>query len=273
MSNRMKITNIFKKILLSISILILLSYTASAEDVEVRVNAPEYVSDTFEVTIDIENVMNLDSGQFDLSFDPDVVNVTEVEAGNIDDTKLPVDMWDFIDNNRIRVSFNVPGAGGMDSPDVLSHYMPVSDTGGVDGSGYLTKITFTITGNEGDSCVLSLSDVSDSFKKGLVNVKTDFITTNWFDDIVIIGTNNPNEETLSYSAQITTADTVSNPTSISSITHEPEIEDVSDPTVRLEISQKDENEKITIVRSENFIAVYSIIGLLAIIYTMILLKW
>ena len=66
---------------------------------------------------------------------------------------------------------------------------------------------------------------------------------------------------------------VSNPTSISSITHEPAIEDVSDPTVRLEISQKNENEKITIVRSENFIAVYSIIGLLAIIYTMILLKW
>lgn len=273
MSNKIKITNILKKILLSISILIFLLYIAGAEDVEVRVNAPEYVSDIFEVTIDIENVMNLDSGQFDLSFDPDVVNVTEVEAGNIDDTEIPIDMWRFIDNGRIRVSFNVPGAGEMDSPGVLSHYMPAGDTGGVGGSGYLSKISFTITSNEKDSCVLSLSDVSDSFKRVLINVNTDFITASWFDDIVIIGTNNPNEKPLSDTSQIKQADIVSSPASISSTTHEPAIEDTSDPTMRLEKSQKDENEKLTIVSSDNYIAVYSIIGLLAIIYTIKLLKW
>jgi len=275
MQNKINIKLILVKPLLSVSILMLLLFTAGAEDVEVRVNAPEYVSDTFEVTIDIENVMSLDAGQFDLSFDPSVVNVMEVEAGNIEGTEVPVDMWRLIDNNMIRVCFNLPNAAVETNPGELSHnFMPETDPGGVDGSGYLAKITFTITGNTGDSCVLSLSDESDSFKRGLGDISLDPIPAIWFDDTVIIGTNSLDAEPLpaATAAQINPDGTASGPTSISSIAHEPAIEDKPDTTVPSGISQKDQNEELKTLTSESFIRIYSTIGLLALIYALALLK-
>jgi hypothetical protein len=42
--------------------------SAAQEEVEVRVNAPEYVAGTFNATIDVDNVTDFNSGQFDLSF-------------------------------------------------------------------------------------------------------------------------------------------------------------------------------------------------------------
>ena len=56
---------------------------AMTEKTRVCVNAPDVVSGVFEVTIDIHNVNDLNCGQFDLSFDPGVVNVTAVHDGNI----------------------------------------------------------------------------------------------------------------------------------------------------------------------------------------------
>ena len=99
----MKMNPIAKKIL-SIVLLMLLVIGAAADDeidpdadVNVTINAPEYVSeDTFEVTMDVTDVTDLDSGQFDLTFDPDVINVLDVEAGNIDDTEIPIDDWRII---------------------------------------------------------------------------------------------------------------------------------------------------------------------------------
>ena len=52
--------------------------SAAQEEVEVRVNAPAYVEGTFNATLDVDNVKDLNSGQFDLSFNSSVVNVTEV---------------------------------------------------------------------------------------------------------------------------------------------------------------------------------------------------
>lgn len=50
-------------------------------DVDVRVNAPEYVLDTFEVTIDVTDVTDLNSGTLDFTFDPDFTNVVDIEEG------------------------------------------------------------------------------------------------------------------------------------------------------------------------------------------------
>ena len=108
--------------------------------VPVTVNAPPVVTDTFEVTIDVENATNLDSGQFDLSFDPGVVIVKDVEGGSIGDTEIPVIAWWFKDVNRIEILFNLPGIRG------------------VSGSGCVAKITFEITGSEGDLCVLDIPE-------------------------------------------------------------------------------------------------------------------
>ncbi len=107
---------------------------------QVCVNAPEVVSGTFEVTINIYNAVNLDSGQFDLSFNSSVVNVTAVHDGNIDGRQVPVESWDFVDSGTIRVLFNLPGVTR------------------VSGQGQIATISFEVTGSQGDSCVLDISD-------------------------------------------------------------------------------------------------------------------
>ena len=129
----------------------------------VTVNAPPVVTDTFEVTIDVENVTDLDCGQFELFFDPGVVIVEDVAAGSIDDTEIPVIGWWFMDVNRIGVLFNIPGIRG------------------VSGSGYVAKINFEITGSEGDSCVLNISEGL------LVNNNADKMPVIWTDGEVTIG--------------------------------------------------------------------------------------
>ncbi len=138
-----------------------------AEKMQVCVNAPEVVSGAFNVTIDIHNVADLDSGQFDLSFNSSVVNVTAVHAGNIDGKQVPVDSWQFMDAGTIRMLFNLPGVRG------------------VSGSGYVARIDFEVTGSHGDISVLDISDV------GLVDTGADEIPAVWIDDEVTIGEHTP----------------------------------------------------------------------------------
>ena len=64
--------------------------SAAQEEVEVLVNAPEHVAGTFNATIDVVNVTDFNSGQFDLSFNSSVVNVTEVKEGEIDGVAVPI---------------------------------------------------------------------------------------------------------------------------------------------------------------------------------------
>ena len=111
-----------------------------AQKTQVYVNAPEVVSGAFNVTIDIYNVVDLDSGQFDLSFDPSVVNVTGVDSGNIGGTTVPISDWRFMDADTIRVLFDLPDA------DLVS------------GAGSLTTVNFEITGSAGDNSVLDISN-------------------------------------------------------------------------------------------------------------------
>ncbi len=66
--------------------------SAAQEEVEVRVNAPAYVVGSFNATIDEDNVTALNSGQFGLSFNSGVVNVTGVKEGKIDGVAVPISM-------------------------------------------------------------------------------------------------------------------------------------------------------------------------------------
>ncbi len=135
------ITLMMSKILSTIIILsmasMILSTPVAAYQTSVSVNAPESVDSDFSVVIEIENAVDLDSGQFDLYFDPDAVNVTSVGDGNIGGTTMPIDNW-AVDRDRIRVLFNLPGIGG------------------VSGSGSLATIHFE-TIMPGD-CVMEISD-------------------------------------------------------------------------------------------------------------------
>lgn len=124
-----------------------------AQQTEVRINTPEWVEGTTVYAIlEINNVGNLDSGQFDLSFDSSVLKVVNVEDGSIEGTKIPV-QWRSIDADTIRVIFNLEGVTG------------------ITGSGQLAKIGFEVTGH-GDSTL----DISKGL---LVDTEANEISTNW----------------------------------------------------------------------------------------------
>ncbi|MEA1907058.1 MAG: dockerin type I domain-containing protein, partial [Euryarchaeota archaeon] len=131
----------------SLDALMILTMAQKAQKAQVRVNAPDVVSGEFDATIDIYNVVDLDSGQFDLWFDSGVVNVTGVDSGSIDGTVIPVgnwtvmhgtDNWDY--DKLVRVVFDMP------------------EVTGVSGSGHIATIHFEVTGTAGDTGVLDLSD-------------------------------------------------------------------------------------------------------------------
>jgi|GEM_PF-1725248 len=108
--------------------------------VPVVINAPEVVTDAFTATVDSEDVLGMNSGQFDLTFDPSVVNVTNVSSGDVSGTTVPIALWRFMDTDTIRVLFKLSGADG------------------VSGTGSVATIEFAVSGSQGDTSVLDISD-------------------------------------------------------------------------------------------------------------------
>jgi hypothetical protein len=257
---------IMKKMLLLFTLVtvLVMPATGAAEEepkanVGVRVNAPESVSGTFEVTIDIEDVTDFDSGQFDLSFDPDVVSFVNVEPGSIDGNEVPIDMWRLMDDGRVRVLFNL------------------KDADGVSGSGYVASIIFETKGVQGDTSVVGVSkgtlvkpnsgkdvDSSDGAPK---------IPADWFNDTVTIGTA-MQASSIPRSTPRPTSDAVSDqsldpapePTT-ASVVHDTPI--ATDSVMTSEKSEPDAQEILT---TQNFIALYAFIGLFAFVYALTLLR-
>ena len=147
----------------TISSLDVLMILMMAQMTQVSADAPEIVSDAFDVTIEIYDVMDLDSGQFDLTFDPAVVNVTGVSSGEIDGTTIPIDSWNFTDAGTIRVLLN-----------------PLEVTG-VSGDGQIATISFEIVGAAGDASVLELS------RGSFVDCGSNETPALWFGCEVVIG--------------------------------------------------------------------------------------
>ena len=257
---------VMKKMLLLftfIAILVMLATGTAAEEpeanVSVRVNAPKSVSGTFEVTIDIEDVIDLDSGEFDLSFDPDVVSFVDVEPGSIDDTDVPIAMWRLMEDSRVRVTFNLPGA------DVVS------------GSGYVTRIIFDVVGAQGDTSVMDIS-------KGLLvkpNPGTSIhhsdsaskILADWFNDTVTIGDTTqatPIARSTPRPTPDAALDQSLNPTqepTTTSVVHD--VSSVADSAIE---SEKDEPNGPELLTTQNCIYLYTLIGLFAFIYAFTLLR-
>jgi hypothetical protein len=128
----------------------------------VSVDAPEYVEDTFNATIRIENVTEFNAGQFDLSFDSSVVIVTEARDGEIDGEAVPVFDWSFFDTDTIRVLVKLPGVEGAS------------------GSGYLAEVEFKVEGRSGEKSNLELS------RGLLVNTEAEEIEAEWYGDEVTV---------------------------------------------------------------------------------------
>ncbi|MEA1998039.1 MAG: cohesin domain-containing protein [Euryarchaeota archaeon] len=116
----------------------------AASGVELSVNAPEEVVEgsTFEVSIAVEEIDDLNSGKFDLSFDSSVVDVINVTDGNVDGTAIPAEMWSADDGNQITVIIDIPGITG------------------VSGSGDLAKVSFEVVGRKRDRSELEIIESS-----------------------------------------------------------------------------------------------------------------
>lgn len=247
---------VMKKMLLVftfVAVLVMPATSAVDEEPEANVsamvNAPKFVSGTFEVTIDVEDVTDFDSGQFDLSFDPDVVSVVDVEPGSIDGTEVPIAMWRLMEDGRTCVLFNLDGADG------------------VSGSGYVAKIIFETKGAQGDTSTL---DISEGL---LVDTGALKISADWFDDIVTIG-----------SATQASSVTRSTPRPTSDAASDQSLDPVQEPTTApvaqgasiatdsAKISEKDETDGLELLTTQNFIPLYAFIGLFASIYALTLLR-
>ena len=134
-----------------------------AEDrVKVTVDAPEYVELTFDASIDVDNVTDLNSGQFDLSFDSSVVNVTEVKEGEIDGIAVPVFDWSFLDTDTVRVLVKLSGVEGAS------------------GTGYLAEVEFEVKGGCSEKSTLVISNGL------LVNTEAEEIEAEWYGDEVTV---------------------------------------------------------------------------------------
>ena len=265
-----------KKRLLIIPIVMLIISTTTVVaqgegDVDVKVNASDFVSGRFEVTIEIRNVTDLTSGQFDLSFNPDVIGLDDVKPGSIDGTEVPIEMWHPVDDGRARILFGLP------------------DAGLVSGSGDLTTIDFEVVGNDGDTSDLEISDaelfsyVSDDNPLLRSNTELEEINADWSGDVVTVGdvgsvkTKRPAEtpvqtSTLTSRPHPTSHSTSFTPATEPAATSTPATEYVADAAVPVGTSEKDEPDPWKMISANDFIQIYSFIGLLAFIYALTLLK-
>jgi hypothetical protein len=265
-----------KKILLIIPIVMLIISTtivvAHGEgNVDVKVNASDFVSDRFEVTIEIRNVTDLTSGQFDLSFDPDVIQLDDVEPGSIDGTRVPIEMWHLVDDGKVRILLKLP------------------DAGLVSGSGDLATINFEVVGNDGDTSDLEISDAElfsyisrDSTLLGS-NTELEEIDADWSGNVVTVGdmgtvkTGRPAETSVQTSTFTSRPPPTSIPTSLTpaaepAAASTPATEYVADAAVPVGTSEKDGPDPWKMIAANDFIEIYSFIGLLAFVYTLTLLK-
>jgi hypothetical protein len=113
---------------------------AGAVTVSVDAPATAVPDSDFTANIDITEVTDLDSGNYDITFDPLVLQLDNVASGLIGATEIPVDIYNEISSGTYRVVQNVPGLTG------------------VSGSGYLSVLHFHVIGSDGDSSSMTLSN-------------------------------------------------------------------------------------------------------------------
>jgi len=190
-------------ILIAIAATFLTVTPVIAQAAEVSVNAPEYVEEkeTFDVTIDVEGITDFNSGMFDLTFDHKVVKVDDVTDGSIDDTEIPVALWDDMDSDTIRVILELSGVTT------------------VSGSGYLAEITFKVKGDAGEESALEIAEgelVKYVFEDERATPEA--IEVNWNGAVVKIGVEEEKEEEEEEPTPTPEANVTESPTSEENVT-------------------------------------------------------
>jgi len=126
---------------------------AATPEVTVSIDAPDEVTpdSDFTANVNVSEVVDFDSCNYDVSFDASVLRLDDVTSGLIDSTTIPVDIYNEISSGTHRVIQNAPGLAG------------------VSGSGYLAVLHFHVIGSEGDSSNISLANgmLSDNLAEGI----------------------------------------------------------------------------------------------------------
>jgi len=96
----------------------------------------------FVVKVNINDVSDLNSWQYDVTFNPSVLELTNVSSGSIASSTIPAEAgdWSVVEAGRLRVE----GDMGSASPAT--------------GSGYLSQLHFHVIGQAGDSSNVSLAN-------------------------------------------------------------------------------------------------------------------
>jgi hypothetical protein len=132
--------------------------------VVVSIDAPSgpRVNSDFTANVNISDVTDFDACQYDVSFDPLVLRLDDVTAGEIDSIEIPVDIYNELSAGTFRVVQNVPGLTGAT------------------GSGYLAVLHFYVIGSVGDVSVIGLSNGT------LSSILAEAIPAVWVGDMVTI---------------------------------------------------------------------------------------
>ncbi|MEA1905762.1 MAG: cohesin domain-containing protein [Euryarchaeota archaeon] len=199
--------------------------------VNVTVNAPEFVSETFNVTIDVTDVTDLCGAQFDLTFDPDVIDVGCVEPGMIDDREMPI-MYRMMEDGRLMI---------------LIFDFDLIKEAGVSGPGYLAKITFDVVGDAGGTSAIDFCE-SDAFMRKLVDRDGEMIDANWSGATVTVGTATSIE---------TSSCEISSPPAV---TAGAQGEARGTPTKAVSDASSERDEPQDIITAHNFLSTYALIG-------------
>jgi len=135
---------------------------AAIPAVTVSIDAPDTAApdSDFTANVNIAEVTDFDSCNYDISFDASVLRLDNVASGLVGSTAIPVDVYNEISSGTYRVIQNVPGITG------------------VSGSGYLAVLHFHVIGSGGDSSAISLANGM------LASSQAEEITASWVGDSV-----------------------------------------------------------------------------------------
>jgi hypothetical protein len=118
--------------------------TPPVGSVTVSIDSPDTVVKSsgryFHALVKITDVTNFDAAQYDITYDPDVIRIQDVTAGDISGTAIPIEEWGYVPANTqgtVKITNSVPNASG------------------ISGEGYLADIYFKVMGDPGDSSVIS----------------------------------------------------------------------------------------------------------------------
>jgi len=158
-----------------VAIVVALLQPASSPEsgkVTVSIEAPATVSagGEFVATVEISGVENFDAVNYDVTYDPLVLEVTNVSQGTINNTEVPVDDWSFVPSGlqgEVAIINNIPGVPG------------------VSGSGYLCEIHFHVIGSSGDASSLNFVLEGDNEVWMSDNTAT-YIQADWVGSFVTV---------------------------------------------------------------------------------------